>query len=211
MRILVVSATELEVAPYISIGSGVAHLITGVGAPASQFQLQMHLQSNRYDLVIQAGIAGSFDVWPGLSEVVLVRKDVFADLGVFEQGQLQTVFDMGLATQNEWPYQEGWLVNDHPLLSHYKLKSVIAASVNSLTDNSGIINLYKQKFGADIESMEGAAFHYTCLQMKIPYLQLRSISNRVGERDKSKWQMRQAVVNLNEELAVLIQHSLDSV
>jgi futalosine hydrolase len=35
--------------------------------------------------------------------------------------------------------------------------------------------------------MEGAALHYTCLMEKIPFMQLRSISNYIAERDKSKW------------------------
>ena len=63
-----------------------------------------------------------------------------------------------------------------------------------------------EKFGADIESMEGAAFHYVCLQEKIKFLQLRSISNIAGERDKTKWTMKEAIVNLNIELKKLVKN-----
>ena len=52
--------------------------------------------------------------------------------------------------------------------------------------------------------MEGAALHYVCLSEKIPFLQLRSVSNYVGERDKSKWALREAIMNLNIELQRLI-------
>ena len=52
--------------------------------------------------------------------------------------------------------------------------------------------------------MEGAALHYVCLQQSVPFLQIRSISNEVGERDKSKWRMKEAVENLNTELIKLI-------
>ena len=54
--------------------------------------------------------------------------------------------------------------------------------------------------------MEGAAFHYVCLQQKIKFLQLRSISNRVGERDKTKWAMKEAIANLNIELKKLVKN-----
>jgi futalosine hydrolase len=54
--------------------------------------------------------------------------------------------------------------------------------------------------------MEGAALHYICLQQKIKFLQLRSISNTVGERDKQKWEMKKATTNLNMELKKIIQH-----
>jgi futalosine hydrolase len=48
--------------------------------------------------------------------------------------------------------------------------------------------------------MEGGGLHYVCLQEKIPFLQLRSISNDIGERDKTKWDIRTAIANLNARL-----------
>jgi futalosine hydrolase len=57
--------------------------------------------------------------------------------------------------------------------------------------------------------MEGAAFHYVCLQEEIPFIQLRSVSNYVGERNKSKWQIKKAVENLNKELLNLIGQFAD--
>jgi futalosine hydrolase len=48
--------------------------------------------------------------------------------------------------------------------------------------------------------MEGAALHFIALHQKIPFIQLRSISNNVGERDKTKWKIKEAISNLNEEL-----------
>ena len=62
-----------------------------------------------------------------------------------------------------------------------------------------------EKFNADIESMEGAAFHYVCLLRKANFVQIRSISNIVGERDKTKWKMKEAIASLNNELEKLIQ------
>ena len=64
----------------------------------------------------------------------------------------------------------------------------------------------KEKFSADIETMEGAAFHYVCLHQQINFLQLRSISNIVGERDKTKWKTKEAINNLNDELFKIIKN-----
>ena len=47
--------------------------------------------------------------------------------------------------------------------------------------------------------MEGAALHYTCLMEKIPFIQLRSISNYIAERDKTKWDMKRSIINLNND------------
>jgi futalosine hydrolase len=54
--------------------------------------------------------------------------------------------------------------------------------------------------------MEGAAFHYVCLLERINFLQLRAISNRVGERDKSKWKLKESIENLNKELLNIIEN-----
>jgi futalosine hydrolase len=55
-----------------------------------------------------------------------------------------------------------------------------------------------------VESMEGAAFHYVCLMEKIPFLQLRGISNYVGERNKANWKIRESIDALNQQLIKMI-------
>ena len=53
--------------------------------------------------------------------------------------------------------------------------------------------------------MEGAALHYVCLMEKVPFLQIRAISNMTGDRDKSRWKLREALKSLHGELVVMIQ------
>jgi futalosine hydrolase len=205
MQVLLVAATEMEIAPLMEQNIPADLLITGVGSPGSIYKLGKALQQKKYDQVIQAGIAGTFNpaIMPG--EVVLVQKDVFADLGMVEKKILIPLFDTGLADKDEFPYQNGWLENTNNFIRHSPLRKVTAVTVNSVSDDQEMAEQYVQKFKAEIETMEGAALHYVCLQENIPFLQIRSISNRVGERDKAKWQMKEAIKNLNKELAVLLK------
>lgn len=205
MQILVAAATEMEIAPFIAENSFTDHLITGVGAPACIYQLQKKLSAGKYDCVIQAGIAGSFTSQFALGETVLVQKDVFADLGIFENGRLQSLFNAGFADQDEKPYKNGWLQNENILLHRFSIPKVAAVTVNLVTENTALINEYKRLYDPVVESMEGAALHYVCLSENIPFLQLRSISNTVGERDKSKWMIAAAVKNLNNHLIQILQ------
>lgn len=57
-----------------------------------------------------------------------------------------------------------------------------------------------KKYDPTIESMEGAALHYVCREFNIPFIQLRAISNYVGERDKSNWKIQEAIENLNQTI-----------
>jgi len=53
--------------------------------------------------------------------------------------------------------------------------------------------------------MEGAALHYIALQEKIPFIQLRSTSNYIAERNKKNWDMPNAIESLNQSLLKLLQ------
>jgi futalosine hydrolase len=77
---------------------------------------------------------------------------------------------------------------------------VDGVTVNEISTDSTRIDYYRNQLNASVESMEGAAVHYVALQESIPFLQMRSLSNFVGERDKSKWVMDIAIANLNIEL-----------
>lgn len=205
MQILVVSATNFEIAPFLSQNTSRDFLITGVGVPACIYKLSAELQKKRYDLVIQSGIGGSFGNQVPLGQTVTVERDVFADLGAIANNQLSSLFDMGFADRNQRPYRDGWLVNDSPILGATSLQKVRGVTVNTISDRKDVADLYVQHYSPAMESMEGAAFHYVCLMQKINFIQLRAASNTVGERDKSKWKMREAIEHLNQSVADLIQ------
>ncbi|MCP9750227.1 futalosine hydrolase [Ferruginibacter sp. HRS2-29] len=210
MQILVIAATEMEITPFIEAGLPVDILTTGVGVPATIYNLLKKIQEKQYDLVIQAGIAGVFSpVAYELASVVMVRKDTFADLGIEEKKSFKTLFDLGFALPDEFPYKNGWLNNDFEFFEKLPLQKVTGITVNKVSDEAFQAETFLYKFSPDIESMEGAALHFVCLQENIPFLQLRSISNVVGERDKAKWKIRDAVVNLNAVLSTMVNSLLN--
>ena len=88
----------------------------------------------------------------------------------------------------------------------FPIQQLNAITVNAITDDATRVQMLEKKFSAELETMEGAALHYTCLQEDIPFLQLRSISNYVGERDKLKWKMKEAIHVLNDSLVKILSH-----
>lgn len=204
MKVLVTAATELEIFPFVKKNSGAEIFIHGVGATNTAFALSQKINA-AYDIVIQAGIAGSFTGNLQLGQTVAVAKDCFADLGLLHNGTLSSVFEMGLAGENDFPYKNGYLENYHPILQLLSLQKVNAATINLIISEKNYNQLVRQKYNAHLETMEGAAFHYVCLQKKIPFLQIRGISNYVGERDKSKWKMEEAIDNLCNSLEDILK------
>ena len=156
--------------------------------------------------MIQAGGAGCFDKQLPLGSVIVVKQDTIADESVVELKKLKTLFDLKLLPQNQFPFQKGWLINPNAvLLKKSKLRSVKGISVNQISSSPQMIRFYKERFDPSIESMEGAALHYTCMMEKISFIQLRSISNYIGERNKKNWNMKESINNLNVELIELIK------
>lgn len=205
MNLLVVAATELEIQPFLKEKNSADILITGVGIAATVFHLTKKLSEKKYDIVVQAGIAGAFNRRFNLGEVVAVKEDIFADLGIVENGKLNSLFDLGFISKNDFPYTEKWLVNNDSIFKKIHLPVAKGITLNKIGDDPVQNTMMTSKFSPDVESMEGAAFHYVCLQEKINFLQLRSISNYVGERDKSKWELKAAIENLNKALLDVIE------
>ncbi len=211
MKILIISATESEVdlakqKIKLKQGADISFRVTGVGMLATAVSLTRIIHQNKPDFIIQAGIAGTFDTTIKLGEVMLIKEDFLGDLGVEENGKWRDVFDLKLAKQNVSPFKKKGLTNFN--IKKYNtldLKTVKAVTVNQIsTDKTHIQQLIK-KYNPCIETMEGAALHYVCNWYNIPYLQIRSVSNYVGERDKLNWKLKLAIDNLNKDLLKLIK------
>ena len=204
MQILLIAATEQEIQPFIATNAETDVLISGVGIPSTMYHLQKRMQQIDYDFIIQAGIAGTYnkDIKPG--QTVLVKEDSFGDLGMEEKENFTPVFESALADKNEFPFTNGWLVNINKIFETSSLRSVKAITINKVSDSELQKQQLIKQFNADIESMEGAALHYVCLQENISFIQIRAVSNYVGERDKIKWKMKEAIDSLNTELSKLI-------
>jgi futalosine hydrolase len=227
MKLLLVAATLPEIQPFIGHlqQSWTAHLplvyknrqheihicITGVGIMTTTFALASALKLQTYDFVLQAGVGGSFDRQIDLGQVVLVQSEQQGDLGAEDHEQFLDIYDLLLAEKDIFPFTAGRL--DNPLSNipfPFKLLTVSGLTVNTVSGCETTIAKRAEKFGCQLESMEGAPFHYVCLQENLPFAQVRSISNYVTPRDKSQWKMKDAIINLNQWLIQLAKDHLET-
>lgn len=168
--------------------------------------LTRRLQEIDYDLVINAGIGGSFNEKFIHGTVVRVKSDCFADIGVEEEGVFKDLFNMGLIDPDSFPFQAGILHENPGTFSNIlsELPKAVSVTVNKITSDSESLRKVKESYCADIETMEGAAFFYVCIMEKKKCIQLRSVSNFVGERDKNKWDLKGSLTALGEQIKILL-------
>ena len=174
---------------------------SGIGMLAATFSLTKLILEEKPDLVLQVGIAGCFQPQLDLGMVVVVKEEIIGDLGVEEAGKWKDLFDLKLEKSNYPPFEKRRLPNQW--LEKYNLlnlQTVSGLTVNEISTNPLRIQELNKKYQAGIESMEGAALHYVARETNTAFLQIRAISNLVGERNKAKWKMGEAIGNLNETI-----------
>jgi futalosine hydrolase len=134
MKILIVSATKDEIIGVFSNKNLVQNkqmpnlyesektdiLISGIGTTYTAFNLTNILNKNLYKSVINIGIAGAYNRNLKIGQVVVVKQDTFADLGIDDNGSFKTLDEMGLSKQiNSWNLKEEFIK-----LSYKKVNSI---------------------------------------------------------------------------------------
>jgi len=211
MKVVITAATKAEWMPaslnlksmYMKEGSHMNVIFheSGVGMLATAVSLTRLILAYNPDLIIQVGIAGTFDPKLKLGKVICVEEETLGDMGVEENGTWKDIFDLSLEQKNGAPFKKGKLPN--PYLKKYNvlgLPAVDAITVNEISTNKDRIQQVIKRYKPTIESMEGAALHYVCREMEIPFMQIRSISNFIGDRNKNNWKIKEAIITLNKTI-----------
>lgn len=211
MKSLIVSATEFEIAPFLlhfDLKQGINYiganqvfiLITGVGMAATAFAMGQTLSTQSFDFAVNAGIAGSFNRGLKLGDTVLVTEDCFSELGAEDGSSFIPINELGFGKSMMYPIH-------HPALDRLTaaMTTVKGITVNTVHGSEEAIAAIYRRLQPDVESMEGAAFFYSCHQLEIPSVQIRSISNYVERRDTTKWTIPLAIHALNQQLIQLYQ------
>jgi futalosine hydrolase len=162
-----------------------------------------------YDLALNVGVCGSFDraLEPGTA--VHVVCDRLAELGAEDDERFLTIQEMHLLGDDEPPFVKGALVNAAPPANAAlgRLPAVRGITVNTVHGNDRSIAGVVERFQPQIESMEGAAFMYASLIQRVPFAQVRVVSNLVERRNRQTWKLAEAIARAGETALSIIDHA----
>lgn len=211
-NILIAAAhpSEADVAVRAAKLAGVACEIitTGVGGAAMSWSLNKWFAGGvKADLIINAGIAGSFknSLVPG--DVVMPVSDCFADMGIDDNGTFMSLFRANLADPDQAPFTNGRIICNNKWVTTLKgtLRQVTAATVNMTSGSEPVISRIVKAWDPEIETMEGAWFAYSCTMHKTDYISVRAVSNFVEPRDKARWNIPFALERLHDALVMVLE------
>ncbi len=222
MKLLIVAATELELKPLLKkvnfSKSGdnlickyknidITVLISGIGMVSTSYALTKALHKNSYNLVLNAGIAGCFNKNIELGSVYNVTQEQIGDMVIEDGSDIKTLFQEKLVDENQFPYINGKLINPENIYFKYfnDIHTASSITVNTVHGNEKTISLYKEKYNAELENMEGAAVFYTCMMEKQDFIEFRAVSNYIEPRNKDNWDIPLAINNLNNRIIEFLE------
>ena len=203
-----ISSSEIETAGIGFQKKGISFLVTGIGVLNTYASLVRFHLSTPVDRVLQIGIAGAYtaarEEVKVLGTSVIIRREIVADLGAEDSDSFLSLNDLDLG---ELEYYENKKLNVFDDLFGESLKAlpvVTGATVNTATGKEATGILRAEKYGVEVESMEGAGALKFGEDFGIPVLQIRSISNIASIRDRESWNIIGAITSLRNLCGVLL-------
>jgi futalosine hydrolase len=219
MRILIVAATSIEVAPvvarlremsergprltrYAHDAHDVDVLITGVGMVATAAWCSRVLGLSRYDMALNFGVCGSFDQALKPGDVVHVVTDRIAELGAEDGEAFLSIQELNLPGEHEFTN-----VAPPANAALARLRSVGGITVNTVHGSTRSIAAVTERFKPQVESMEGAGFMQACLIHDVAFAQVRAVSNVVERRNRDAWKLADAIGVLGATALSILDHT----
>jgi len=206
--VLITAATSREMECMNKVSAGrlkekISMLISGIGPVSTVYAIMNYLaQNDKPNLLINIGIAGSYMGNLPVGTVVIPVSDRFADLGVCDGDYFIPLDRAGIKDDND-DYTPSGIFNAERDIVHKMtsdLSRVKAVTVSTATGSVKVREAIRSEHNPDIESMEGAAAYYVCNKQGIPCIGIRSVSNMVGPRNKSLWDIDLALEHLEQML-----------
>ncbi|WP_421616986.1 futalosine hydrolase [Brevibacillus sp. TJ4] len=207
-RVLVVASVEAEREALLQGLAGDSRfevVVGGVGPMAAAASTARHLAQEEYDLVVCAGICGGFAGVAEVGSLVVASEIICADLGA-ETAE-------GFLSLDELGFGSARVALDQTLVSRVTAGMqqaglpVTEAPVLTLSTVTGSAETAKELLArvpdAAAEAMEGYGVACAAQQQSLPVLEIRTVSNLIGPRDKSAWRIKEALQMLQRASSVL--------
>jgi futalosine hydrolase len=166
-------------------------------------------------LVIQVGIAGAFsgfgpgpDLGVKLGDIVLATQEAYSDTGSSSLSGWLSAAELGLPIARVDGFERGGVFPLDAALVEAARQAIEGSdwpgaqpvihrgpcvTTSCVTGVRADAEAVFKRWGALAESMEGAAAAHICALYRVAFLEIRGISNLVGDRDREAWQVQRAV------------------
>lgn len=180
-------------------------LAAGVGSLYAAIQTMEQMSRHRYDLLLNLGIGGGFPSQAEVGSVVIADEMIAADWGAESPEGFLEYDQLGFGCQRIESDADGREKVVHALRMKgipYSVGPILTVSTTTGTKQSAdqLLRRFPQ---AAAEGMEGFGVAAVAKHMNVPVLEMRTISNLVGPRDRQSWRIKDALERLTELSSIL--------
>ncbi|TXR96103.1 futalosine hydrolase [Streptomyces sp. col6] len=176
-------------------------LAGGAGPAAAAASAAFALASDRYDLVVSAGIGGGFAPAAPVGSLVVADAIVAADLGADTPDGFLPVTALGFGRDRFAPPPA--LVRETAAATGARTGGILTVSTVTGTAERTAALLTAHPH-AVAEAMEGFGVAEAAALAGVPALEIRAVSNTVGPRDRDAWRIGDALTALTGAFGKLI-------
>jgi len=169
----------------------------GVG-PAASAAAAMAGALGAADLLLSIGIGGAYhSAQLRAGDVVIATRIIAADLGAMSESRFLDIGTLGFGLA-EWECEPELVERARDTLDAATLPVVVGPvlTVSTATGTDDRADELMSRHGAVAEAMEGAGVAHVAALVGVPVLEIRTISNPVGRRDTSTWDIPLALDTL---------------
>lgn len=200
-------------------GVDVLTVVSGYDKANTAHALTSLFETGRPPLVVQTGIAGAY---PGTRlstlDLVLADEEAYGDTGSSTPGGWVSTEGFGLPLAavdgrqffNCFPIDSGLVTVARDSLEGAewpdptpRLAVGRCLTLSQVTGTAEAARTLADRWGALAESMEGAAAAQVCALHRVPFLEIKAISNAVGNRRRDSWDVPGAAARAARAALVL--------
>lgn len=202
-----VAAEQAAVLRELNNNNNIDVVIAGVGPVQAAVSTTKALCKAKYDLVISAGIGGGFSGHAEMGDVVVATRTIAADLGAQTGDGFVFIEQLGFGS-SQFSIDETLTKKISTALIAAKLSVQMGPilTVNTVTGTKeATLEMISRVPDATAEAMEGFGVATAAEDAGLPFLEIRTISNHVGPRDRDSWQIKEALETLKNVSSVLAE------
>jgi futalosine hydrolase len=182
-------------------------MLADVGPIAAAARTAAILATTNYDLVLSMGIAGGFVGQAAVGSIAVASECIAADLGAETPDGYLSLDQLGFGFTR---------IGVHTALADRVTEALRSAdlpvsmgpilTVSTVTGSAVTAAALAERVpGAIAEAMEGFGIASAAHYRSIPVLEIRTISNPIGPRDRTAWRMKEALDALEAVSSILLE------
>ncbi|MBF0452546.1 MAG: futalosine hydrolase [Candidatus Magnetomorum sp.] len=195
----------------VQSGIGIVNAVQAVTAAIENMSIKMIINTGCSGVFAASGLA--------IGDIGIATKETYIHTGVemisghspLAQLPFPLIQTVNQSYYAEYPTDVHYTRHTHNILKqafslqNIQIKMIPFITVSTLTATPVSVTVLYNLYKAGMENMEGAGIAHIAIHYRIPFIEIRTASNYVGDREKKNWRLKQAFERSAQAIDILMR------